>query len=107
MARISSDEARKSSDSNSREFDTNSLQDNNSISPSNYKKSSMAGFITTMRSQLANAAAVDPSKQAARLAKLKKEINDADNEYRQGIRILEFLRKKQAETAIHAMRVSE
>lgn len=28
-----------------------------------------------------------------------------DQEYRQGIRILEFLRKKQAETAVHAMRV--
>lgn len=33
-------------------------------------------------------------------------IYKKDNEYRQGIRILEFLRKKQAETAIHAMRVS-
>ncbi|GAA5810513.1 hypothetical protein MFLAVUS_003936 [Mucor flavus] len=102
MARISSDEARKSSDSSNRsDFDSHSItsQDN-----SNPKKNSMAGFITQMRSQLANAAATDPSKQAARLAKLKKEINDTDNEYRQGIRILEFLRKKQAETAIHAMR---
>ncbi|EPB89362.1 hypothetical protein HMPREF1544_03871 [Mucor circinelloides 1006PhL] len=65
----------------------------------------MAGFITQMRSQLANAAAAgDPSKQTARLAKLKKDISDSDHEYRQGIRILEFLRKKQVETAAHAMR---
>lgn len=79
MARISSDEARKSSDSSHRpDFDSHSItsQDN-----SNPKKNSMAGFITQMRSQLANAAATDPSKQAARLAKLKKEINDTGTLY--------------------------
>ncbi|GAA5804389.1 hypothetical protein HPULCUR_009878 [Helicostylum pulchrum] len=104
MARISSDEARKSNDSGSNrpDFDSHSITSQDNSNPN--KKNSMAGFITQMRSQLANAAAADPSKQAARLAKLKKEISDADNEYRQGIRILEFLRKKQAETAIHAMR---
>ncbi|KAG2229078.1 hypothetical protein INT48_003292 [Thamnidium elegans] len=96
MARVSSDETRKSNDSNRPDFDSHSITSQDNSNPN--KKNSMAGFITQMRSQLANAAATDPSKQASRLAKLKKEINDT------GIRILEFLRKKQAETAIHAMR---
>lgn len=76
--------------------------------PTHNKKNSMAGFLNQMKSQIANAAAAgDPSKQTARLAKLKKEITDTDHEYRQGIRILEFLRKKQMDTAAHAIRVSE
>ncbi|KAK4509765.1 uncharacterized protein ATC70_007067 [Mucor velutinosus] len=109
MARISTDEPRLSNDSGS----TIKGDDNHSIASSSYqdsslnpnKKNSMAGFITQMRSQLANAAAAgDPSKQTARSAKLKKDISDTDHEYRQGIRILEFLRKKQVETAVHAMR---
>ncbi|CAO0799417.1 unnamed protein product [Mucor circinelloides] len=109
MARISTDEPRLSNDSGST---GRGGDDNHSISSSSYQdsslnpnKNSMAGFITQMRSQLANAAAAgDPSKQTARLAKLKKDISDSDHEYRQGIRILEFLRKKQVETAAHAMR---
>lgn len=77
MARISSDEARKSNDSGSNrpDFDSHSITSQDNSNPN--KKNSMAGFITQMRSQLANAAAADPSKQAARLAKLKKEISDA------------------------------
>ncbi|KAI8643907.1 Rho GTPase activation protein [Parasitella parasitica] len=109
MARISTEEPRLSNDSGS----TSRGDDNHSVGSSSChdsslnssKKSSMAGFITQMRSQLANAAAAsDPSKQNTRLAKLKKDITDTDQEYRQGIRILEFLRKKQIETAVHAMR---
>ncbi|OBZ84182.1 Rho GTPase-activating protein 15 [Choanephora cucurbitarum] len=103
MIRSSSEEPRVSNDSIR---DDNSMTSHESSMVHN-KKNGMAGFITQMRSQLASAAAGDPSKQAARVARLKKEISDAagiDQEYRQGIRVLEFLRKKQIETAIHAMR---
>lgn len=75
-----------------------------STSPHN-KKNGMSGLITQMRSQLANAAAAgDPSKLTARLAKLKKEVYDADQEYRQGIRTLESLRNIQIDTSSHAIR---
>jgi hypothetical protein len=77
MARISSDEPRLSNDS-SKEDNHSMISLQDSSSPPQSKKNSMAGFITQMRSQLANAAAAnDPSKQTARLAKLKKEIHDA------------------------------
>ncbi|CEG69519.1 hypothetical protein RMATCC62417_05580 [Rhizopus microsporus] len=103
VARVSSDEplvlGRVSSES-ARTTATESL----SSSPHN-KKNGMSGFITQMRSQLANAAAAgDPSRLTARLAKLKKEVHDADQEYRQGIRTLESLRRFQVETAAHAIR---
>ncbi|KAG1151006.1 hypothetical protein G6F38_001630 [Rhizopus arrhizus] len=72
---------------------------------SHSKKNGMSGLITQMRSQLANAAAAgDPSKLTARLARLKKEVYDTDQEYRQGIRTLESLRKIQIDTAAHAIR---
>ncbi|CEG76024.1 hypothetical protein RMATCC62417_10983 [Rhizopus microsporus] len=76
VARASSDEplvlGRVSSES-ARTTATESL----SSSPHN-KKNGMSGFITQMRSQLANAAAAgDPSRLTARLAKLKKEVHDA------------------------------
>lgn len=86
IARISTDEPRLSNDSGS----TTRGDDNHSIASSSYqdstvalnKKNGMAGFITQMRSQLANAAAAgDPSKQTARLAKLKKDITDTGKEY--------------------------
>jgi hypothetical protein len=74
---------------------------------SHSKKNGMSGLITQMRSQLANAAAAgDPSKLTARLARLKKEVYDTDQEYRQGIRTLESLRKIQIDTAAHAIRVN-
>lgn len=78
MARVSSEETRLSSDSSRGDIDGRSIaSQENSTSPPINKKNSMAGFITQMRSQLANAAAAgDPSKQTARLAKLKKEIYD-------------------------------
>lgn len=81
MARISSEESRKSNDSARGDIDSHSIaSQENSTSPPYNKKNSMAGFITQMRSQLANAAAAgDPSKQTARLAKLKKEIHDSGN----------------------------
>jgi hypothetical protein len=113
MARMSLDDppiTRISTDSSHRaDIDSHSigsLSEGTSSPPTHNKKNSMAGFITQMKSQLANAAAAgDPSKQTARLAKLKKEITDTDHEYRQGIRLLEFLRKKQVDTAAHAIRV--
>lgn len=76
VAKVSSDEplvlGRVSSES-ARTTATESL----SSSPHN-KKNGMSGFITQMRSQLANAAAAgDPSRLTARLAKLKKEVHDA------------------------------
>lgn len=80
--RVSTDEPRVSSDS--------SRDDNHSIassvtfqdpsSPPNhaYGKKGMSGFLNQMKSQLANAAAaVDPSKQNTRIAKMKKEVADA------------------------------
>lgn len=79
MVRVSSEEPRLSNDSSkddNHSIASTFLQDSSSSPHS--KKNSMAGFITQMRSQLANAAAAgDPSKQTARGAKLKKEISDA------------------------------
>lgn len=79
--RMSSDEARISSDS-SRD-DTHSIsssvtfQDPSSPPNHGHSKKGMSGFINQMKSQLANAAAaVDPSKQNTRIAKLKKEISE-------------------------------
>lgn len=81
MVRISSDEPRLSNDSSrddNHSITSSYLQD--SSSPPHSKKNSMSGFITQMRSQLANAAAAgDLSKQTARLAKLKKESTDTGN----------------------------
>ncbi|KAI9243653.1 Rho GTPase activation protein [Sporodiniella umbellata] len=92
-----SDESLRRSTESSRTFE--------SLSTSPHKRNGMSGLITQMRSQLANAAAAgDPSKLTTRLTRLKKEVYDADQEYRQGIRTLESLRKTQVDTASHAVR---
>lgn len=76
MTRASSEEPRVSNDSG--RDDTQSVLSQDTLTGHHNKKNSMAGFITQMRSQLASAAATtDPSKQTARLAKLKKDIHDA------------------------------
>ncbi|SAM05181.1 hypothetical protein [Absidia glauca] len=70
-------------------------------------KKKMGGFMAQMRTQLAAAAAgsaSDQAKQTARFAKIKKDIHDADIEYRHGVRYLEHLRKAQIETMNHAMK---
>lgn len=43
-------------------------------------------------------APLDQNKQNTKVAKLKKDIADADSEYREGILVLENLRKKQTKT---------
>ncbi|ORY95547.1 hypothetical protein BCR43DRAFT_459372 [Syncephalastrum racemosum] len=88
---------RKSSDSGYRDTDahsTSSLPENHSGT-----KRGMAGFMA-LRTQIANAmASTDPSKQNTRLAKLKREVVDADQDYRKAVVLLERFRKKQVETA--------
>ncbi|KAI8339123.1 hypothetical protein BC941DRAFT_422145 [Chlamydoabsidia padenii] len=78
---------------------------NGAISAGGNRKK-MGGFMAQMRTQLAaaTAGANDLSKQNARFAKIKKDIHDADHDYRQGVRYLEHLRKAQIETMNHAMK---
>ncbi|KAI7903848.1 uncharacterized protein BX663DRAFT_505448 [Cokeromyces recurvatus] len=71
------------------------LSDSNSISdqsPTN--KKGMAGLISQMRTRTP----LDQSKQMTKVTRMKKDITDADNEYRDGILMLEHLRKKQTKT---------
>ncbi|KAI9029086.1 hypothetical protein CLU79DRAFT_811007 [Phycomyces nitens] len=105
LNRISSEEPqpRISSDSG-KDTDASSISSAN-LQEITFKKG-MVGFMASMRTQITHATVVsnvDPSKQTARFAKLKKEISDTDLEYRKGIRQLESLRKMQVETANHAM----
>ncbi|EIE88378.1 hypothetical protein RO3G_13089 [Rhizopus delemar RA 99-880] len=62
----------------------------------------MAGLFSQMRSIAATGGAylspVDQNKQMSRVARMKKDITDADSEYRNGILILEALRKRQRKT---------
>ncbi|KAF7722543.1 hypothetical protein EC973_002967 [Apophysomyces ossiformis] len=99
IRRVSSEEARpRASADSGRETDgssTSSIQD---------PRRSMVGFMAQMRTQLANATITDPSRQTARFVKLKKEITEADDDYRKGILTLEVLRKCQIDTAKHAIR---
>ncbi|KAI7869655.1 hypothetical protein BDF14DRAFT_1879828 [Spinellus fusiger] len=89
-------------------------------------KKKVSGFMASMRNQLANAAAaaaasaaaasasasvtstpIDTSKQNVKFAKLKKEISDADQEYRQGILTLESHRKTQIARSAFVMKEVE
>ncbi|KAG1441387.1 hypothetical protein G6F56_011508 [Rhizopus delemar] len=60
-------------------------------------KKGMAGLLSQMRTMAATGGylPVDQNKQMTRVAKMKKDIADADKDYRDGILILESLRKKQ------------
>ncbi|KAG0173817.1 hypothetical protein DFQ30_006941 [Apophysomyces sp. BC1015] len=78
--------------------------DSSSMSSSYDPKRGMVGFMAQMRTQLANATITDPSRHTARFVKLKKEITDADDDYRKGILTLEVLRRRQVDTARHAIR---
>jgi hypothetical protein len=64
-----------------------------------HSKKGMAGLFSQMRSIAATGGAylspVDQNKQMSRVARMKKDITDADSEYRNGILILEALRKRQ------------
>ncbi|OBZ87466.1 hypothetical protein A0J61_04485 [Choanephora cucurbitarum] len=65
-----------------------------------HNKKGMAGLISQMRTlAAANMAPPDQNKQITKFARMKKEIADADSEYRDGILVLETLRKKQVKTA--------
>lgn len=50
---------------------------------------------------------LDQNKQITKFAKMKKDITDADNEYREGILVLETLRKKQTKATEEVNRVSD
>ncbi|KAG2180105.1 hypothetical protein INT43_003893, partial [Umbelopsis isabellina] len=63
-------------------------------SPQQHAKKSLARFMRQM-SHFTNAAPIDPTKANAKTAKVKKEIAEADAEYRTVLRKLETLRTKQ------------
>ncbi|ORX59614.1 RhoGAP-domain-containing protein [Hesseltinella vesiculosa] len=74
-----------------------------------YKKG-MANFMASMdkvRTQFANVgqpSLADLNKQNTKFAKYKKEIMDSDYQYRDGIRHLEVLRKRQVQAAFSSMK---
>ncbi|KAJ2963259.1 hypothetical protein NQZ79_g1694 [Umbelopsis isabellina] len=93
----------------SEDTDESSLSSLDANSPQPQKR--MAGLMAKMAhmgTQLANAAAAasapDVSKQNVKNAKTKKDIVDLDTEYRDGIRFLEFLRKKQTDTTSFSLK---
>ncbi|KAF7725431.1 hypothetical protein EC973_009605 [Apophysomyces ossiformis] len=117
-SRMSSDEPRpRLSNESGRDTDASSISSlNNNPTEAIHKKGmGMEGFMAKVRTQIVNAAAaasansipVDASKQNLKFAKLKKDISDADLEYRDGIRILERLRKFQIDSANGAMKQIE
>lgn len=66
-----------------------------------HNKKGMAGLFSQMRTIAASngyLSPVDQNKQISKFAKMKKDITDADSEYRDGILVLETLRKKQRKT---------
>ena len=72
-----------------------------------HNKKGMAGLISQMRTlAAANMAPPDQNKQITKFARMKKEIADTDSEYRDGILVLETLRKKQVKTAEEVNRAS-
>ncbi|CAO3592178.1 unnamed protein product [Absidia cylindrospora] len=107
--------SRRRSYDESKRLSNDSLGDNDASSihslthqDSAYKKG-MANFMASMaqvRTQFANVSTgtTDLNKQNTKYAKYKKEIMDADHEYRSGIRQLERLRKQQISGAIQAMK---
>ncbi|KAG2179647.1 hypothetical protein INT44_006495 [Umbelopsis vinacea] len=99
-----------SSQRRSEDTDESSLSSLDANSPQPQKR--MAGLMAKMAhmgTQLANAAAAasapDVSKQNVKNAKTKKDIVDTDAEYRDGIRYLEHLRKKQTDATSSSLKV--
>ncbi|KAI9322608.1 hypothetical protein BX666DRAFT_2023061 [Dichotomocladium elegans] len=82
--------------------------DNDSISSvgDSSAKKAVTNFMAQMRTHVVNAAQ-EVSKQNARCARLATEIATADAEYREGIRKLETLRRKQIGEATKALQIVE
>ncbi|GAN09377.1 rhoGAP-domain-containing protein [Mucor ambiguus] len=88
--------SRLSGDYGNRDIDGASIASYNNSDQHN--KKGMAGLISQMRTRAAGntyLTPLDQNKQITKFAKMKKDITDADNEYREGILVLETLRKKQ------------
>ncbi|KAG1122226.1 hypothetical protein G6F42_011678 [Rhizopus arrhizus] len=88
--------SRLSGDYGNRDIDGASIASYNNADQHN--KKGMAGLISQMRTRAVGNAYLTPldqNKQITKFAKMKKDITDADNEYREGILVLETLRKKQ------------
>ncbi|KAL9556244.1 hypothetical protein MBANPS3_001969 [Mucor bainieri] len=88
--------SRLSGDYGNRDIDGASIASYNNADQHN--KKGMAGLISQMRTRAAGntyLTPLDQNKQITKFAKMKKDITDADNEYREGILVLETLRKKQ------------
>ncbi|KAG1221646.1 hypothetical protein G6F62_008993 [Rhizopus arrhizus] len=78
--------------------DITRLSGDYSMMDDQHNKKGMAGLFSQMRTIAASngyLSPVDQNKQISKFAKMKKDITDADSEYRDGILILETLRKKQ------------
>ena len=98
--------SRLSGDYGSRDIDGASIASYNNSDQHN--KKGMAGLISQMRTRAAGntyLVPLDQNKQITKFAKMKKDITDADNEYREGILVLENLRKKQTKITEEVNRV--
>ncbi|KAG1456402.1 hypothetical protein G6F56_006839 [Rhizopus delemar] len=86
--------SRNSSDTTRLSGDYNSPRE---IDGEQHNKKGMAGLFSQMRTMAVgnHVSPVDQNKQISKFAKMKKDITDADIEYRDGVLILETLRKKQ------------
>lgn len=99
--------SRLSGDYGNRDIDGASIASYNNADQHN--KKGMAGLISQMRTRAVGNAYLTPldqNKQITKFAKMKKDITDADNEYREGILVLETLRKKQTKATEEVNRVS-
>lgn len=93
-----SNPSRMSGDHGSRDMDSASILTYNNNMTDQHNKKGVAGLISQMRTRAAGntyMAPLDQNKQITKVAKMKKDIAEADNEYREGILVLENLRKKQ------------
>ncbi|KAI8391109.1 uncharacterized protein BYT42DRAFT_542723 [Radiomyces spectabilis] len=116
--RLSVDEPQpRLSSESGRDADASSIHSTSNNSHDNAHKKALVGFMAQVRTQFANVAAaaaaannnmpMDISKQNVKLSKMKKDIADADLEYREGIRELERRRKRQIEAINVAMKQIE
>jgi hypothetical protein len=94
---------RLSGDYSSRDIDSVSILSFNNSDQQN--KKGMAGLISQMRTRAA--APLDQNKQVTKFAKMKKDIAEADGEYRRGILVLETWRKKQYKATEEVNKVSQ
>jgi hypothetical protein len=104
-----SHQSRLSGDYGSRDMDSASILTYNNSTADQHNKKGVAGLISQMRTRAAGntyMAPLDQNKQITKVAKMKKEITETDGEYREGILVLENLRKKQTKTTEEVNRVS-